>query len=321
MKTRGDKFLVGLFVFGILFYLVTSQFSTDESAVLNKESTEKSPDTSVTTRYSLETKHGLDGNQPLKGYDFNSEPAARWKLPKRLREISGLAMTKDKRLLGHNDEKGIIYEIDYLNGTIIKSFGLGNQGKTIDGDFEGIAVVQDTFYMVTSTGDLYECLEGADGEIVPFKLYITGVGSQFEIEGLAYEPNQRTLLLMSKNPLNRQQKGKLTIYRWSIDTKQLAEDGHSVIPIRDCARYVKGKHFQPSGIEIRSGSGNYFIVAARQNAIAEITPKGHVVGVKQFNAKRHPQIEGITFASDNTLIVSDEGAGKKATLTLYPFIQ
>ena len=65
-------------------------------------------------------------------------------------------------------------------------------------------------------------------------------------------------------------------------------------------------------------SGNYFIVAARQAAIAEITPNGEVVAVMKFPADWYRQVEGITFASDNTLLVSDEGAGQRARLTLYP---
>ena len=100
--------------------------------------------------------------------------------------------------------------------------------------------------------------------------------------------------------------------------KQLVEDGHTTIPIRDFSRHIKGKRFQPSGIERHPVSGNYFIVAARQRAIAEITPNGQVVAVMKFPAAWHRQAEGITFAPDNTLLVSDEGAGKRARLTLYP---
>ena len=61
-----------------------------------------------------------------------------------------------------------------------------------------------------------------------------------------------------------------------------------------------------------------FVVAARQRAIAEITPDGQVVSVRQFSAKWHRQVEGITFAADNTLIVADEGAGGNAGITVYP---
>ena len=79
----------------------------------------------------------------------------------------------------------------------------------------------------------------------------------------------------------------------------------------------KKKKFQPSGIKRHPVSGNYFVVAARQGAIAEITPSGQVVAAKQFSAQWHRQAEGITFAADGALIVADEGAGGKARLTLY----
>ena len=111
----------------------------------------------------------------------------------------------------------------------------------------------------------------------------------------------------------------MTLYRWSIDAKELGDEtAHTLIPITEFSRHIKGKKFQPSGIERHPLSGNYFIVAARQRAIAEITPDGQVLALKQFPAQWHRQIEGISFTAGSTLIVADEGAGKKGRLTLYP---
>ena len=227
-------------------------------------------------------------------------------------------MTRDNRLLTHNDERGIIFEIDYQNGSISKAFQLSDLKNPIASDFEGIATIDDQIYLVTSSGRLFECREGADSESVLFNVYTTGIGRDCEIEGLAYDESKRALLLMCKNALSADMEGQLAIYHWSIDEKQLIEDAHTVIPVSEFSRHIKGKKFQPSGIERHPVSGNYFVVAARQGAIAEITPGGQVVAVREFPAQWHRQAEGITFAADGTLIVSDEGAGKKAKLTLYP---
>ena len=129
---------------------------------------------------------------------------------------------------------------------------------------------------------------------------------------------ERMLLLMCKNSRGAARQNQLTIYRWSIDAKELSEGAHTVIPVVDFARHLKGKKFQPSGIELHPASGNYFVVAARQQAIAELTPAGQVLAVRRFSAPWHRQVEGVTFAADSALIVADEGAGKKARLTLYP---
>ena len=114
------------------------------------------------------------------------EPAADWRLPGRLAEISGLAFTPDGRLLAHADEQAIIYEVDLDEGELIKGWAFGD--TPAPGDFEGIAVAHDRVWLVTSDGRLYEGSEGEDDERVLYNTYGTGVGRNCEVEGLVYEP-------------------------------------------------------------------------------------------------------------------------------------
>src|SRR3989339_1349038 len=92
----------------------------------------------------------------LEKYDFNKGSAA--KLTGKLSEISGLAITPDGKVFGHNDEKGIVYQINYKTGEIIKEFYLTRWFP--ERDFEGIAYANKKFYMITSDGVLYEFPEG-----------------------------------------------------------------------------------------------------------------------------------------------------------------
>ena len=285
-----------------------------ENYTLNEETTS---DTSI-ARPLADAMAAVQRKISLENYTLNEETATHWKLSEHLEEISGLAMTRDSRLLAHNDERGVIFEIDYQKGSIAKSFQLTDMKNPVASDFEGIATIDDQIYLVTSSGRLYECREGTAGESVLFNVYTTGVGRDCEIEGLAYDESQRALLLMCKDARSADMEGKLAVYHWSIDEKQLKKDAHIAISVDEFSQHIKGKKFQPSGIERHPMSGNYFIVAARQGAIAEITPGGQVVAVREFPAQWHRQVEGITFAADGTLIVSDEGAGKRARLTLYP---
>ena len=254
----------------------------------------------------------------LEDYDLNAASATRWELPGRLREISGLAMTADHRLLAHNDEVGVVFEIDYRDGSIVKEFQLADMADPVAGDFEGIAVADGRIYLVTSSGRLYECPEGAAGQSVLFRVYATGVGRQCEIEGLAYDEDARELLLMCKDARSQDLAGRLAVYRWSIDEKRLGAQASVVLPVGDLARRIGSTRFQPSGIERHPVSGNHFVVAARQGAVAEVTPAGEVLAAKRFTAGRHRQVEGIAFAANGALIVADEGGGGRGTLTVYP---
>ncbi len=261
---------------------------------------------------------GSRGDRLALGSYSLDEPARHLKLPNRLREVSGLAMLAENRLLAHDDEKGTVVEIDYRDGSVVKDFKLGGPRGRVADDFEGIAAADGRLYLVSSSGRLYEFGEGADGTTVSYTRYETGVGRFHEIEGLAYDPDQRVLLLVSKNPRNKEQEGLIAIYRWSLDTRRLVEDGRILIEATPLARRIDRKKFQPSGIERHPVSGNYFVVAARQRAVAEINPQGTVLAVSALKAGRHRQAEGISFASDHTMVIADEGAGKRATLSFYP---
>ncbi len=288
------------------------------SSGLSEDLLNMNPD-AIIDHFSGDTKTVSERQISLESYDLKAETATHWKLPGHfLKEISGLAMTLDNRLMAHNDEEGVIHEIDYQKGAIVKTFQLADMKWPEKGDFEGIAAVNDQVYLVSEEGRIYECSEGAAGKSVLFNIYTTGVGRDYHIEGLAYDANLRVLLLMCKEARRDDLKEHLFIYHWAIDEKQLIEDAHIKIPVIEFTRHIGEKKFQPTGIEQHPISGNYFVIADSQKAIAEVTPTGQIVAVRQFPVQWHRKPEGITFTTDGTLIIADEGDGKKARLTLYP---
>lgn len=249
----------------------------------------------------------------LNDYDLTGDGATRWRLHRLLREISGLASGPGDRIFAHNDERAVIYEIDY-RGRLVKAFAMGDKGAR--GDFEGIAFADDRFYLVTSSGWIYESREGEDDEGMLYNIYGTGVGKKCEVEGLAFEPAGRVLLLVCKTPRDKEIEDFVAIYRFSLDSREIT-GAPLLVPLGEITSRIDGKSFRPSGIERHPLSGNYFIVAAQQSAMAEITPDGRVVAVVKFKRGNHRQIEGITFTSDGTLLLADEGGRRRAWLTLY----
>ena len=254
----------------------------------------------------------------LEDYALEPESAVRWELPRALREISGLAVTSDGRLLAHNDEVGVVFEIDYRDQSIVKEFELADMASPVADDFEGIAVADGRIYLVTSSGRLYESREGAAGESVRFRVHDTSVGLACEIEGLAYDADGRELMLMCKDARSAVLAGQVAMFRWSVDQERVNADSPTVMRVADFARHIGSSGYRPSGIERHPMSGNHFVVAARPGAIAEVTPAGEVLAVRRFAAEWHRQVEGIAFAADGALIIADEGGGGRGILTVYP---
>jgi uncharacterized protein YjiK len=251
----------------------------------------------------------------LSAFNLAAKPDLHWELPRSLDEISGLTYTEDGRLLAHGDERAIVFELDPRSGTVVKRFGFGN--PPVPGDFEDIVAVGDVLFLVTSDGVLYQGKEGADGEHVGYAVIPTGLGRRCEVEGLAYEPSDHTLLLACKTPRSRVLRGMVAVYRWSLERRKLLPTPAPVLPLSTLARGLPGRGFHPSAITRDPASGHYLLLAAREHALAEVTPDGQVLGLARLRPSDHRQAEGLTFAPDGSLLLSDEAAGKRATLTVY----
>jgi uncharacterized protein YjiK len=241
-------------------------------------------------------------------------PVAQWFLPPQLREISGLGLTPDGRLFTHGDETGQLTEIDYRRGVAVKQFSIGK--RAVRDDFEGITIVNDVFYMITSNGNIYEFREGKNGEQVDYVLHDTHLGKECEFEGLTHEPATNSLLLACKNVLISDSTDQVMIYKWKIGSA--IPDGLTslAIPRATVIGTNKWEKFRPSDITIDPVTGNYVIVSSQERAIAQITPTGEVVYARPL-PEDHPQAEGVAITRDSILLISDELNNRPASITLY----
>ncbi len=243
-------------------------------------------------------------------YDFETR-LARFDLPGRLDEISGLAFTPDGRLFAHEDERGRVYEIDAVTGEVGKRFELGD--GTVRDDFEDITIVSERFFLISSRGLLYEFREGAEDTLVPFRLTDTGVGAGCEVEGLEYDRVDQALLIACK--VATPDRGAIVVHRRPLDAARGA------LPVLTIARsglagVGLGDDFAPSGIVV-DPAGTLLLVSGRHEALIEVTRSGELVSGLQLSRNRHPQPEGIAISPDGRLFISDEKNGQDARLTVY----
>lgn len=252
----------------------------------------------------------------LGSYALSAETLQQWKLPDKLNEISGLALTDDARLLAITDETAIVYELDYADGRLVKAFALGE--PTVAGDFEGIAWFDGRVWLVTSKGVIYESGEGDDGERVIYDEYPTGLDRFCEIEGLAYRWNDRVLLVLCKKIRKKSNLESLTIFAWSTETYELIDEKTISLPDRQIAATLRNDKLNPSGIAIDRVTGNLLIVAARQQAVIELAPDGGFIDARVLPlATRHRQAEGIEILPTGDMLIADEGGSHKARLAIY----
>ncbi len=246
----------------------------------------------------------------LHGFDLE-ERAWYHDLPGRLDEVSGLAFTSDGRLFAHDDERARVHEIDPNTAEVGKRFDLGEE--LVRGDFEGIAIVGPRFFLITSTGQLYEFREGTDRENVVFRLTDTGLRDRCEVEGLDYDEAVDALLVACKTSLP--ERDLVVVHRIPLQPEAEALPD-LMIQRTDLVAHGVNRSFAPSGVAV-TPIGTVLLVSGRDDALIEVDRDGRLMAAVELRGGRHPQSEGIEIGPDGTMYISDEKNGKEPRLTAY----
>ncbi len=117
----------------------------------------------------------------------------KWKLPKKLVEISGLSYIDKHRLACVQDEKGNIYIFSLKSGEVEQKIDFGD-----DGDYEGIEIIGHDAWVLKSNGTLYQVQNFLKEVEPPVKKYTTALSGKNDAEGLAYDPISQNLLIACK---------------------------------------------------------------------------------------------------------------------------
>ncbi len=274
---------------------------------------------------------GHPGADSLTGYKVDS-PDDIITLPAILHEISGLTCIDSTTVACIQDEKGILFIYDLKEKTIKKQFTFFSKG-----DYEGIARVEDTIYVLRSDGTLVEISDYKSNNVIvtPYPTYIPMRNN----EGLCYDgPNKRLLIAGKENTIKRGDlKARKFIYGFDLKTKlpipepvytfdtgSLKEHAVSSsidLPLKE-KKKKKAKSFKPvllfrpSAICIHPLTTDLYILSSEDHMLFVFDKSGNINKIVQLNPGLFPQPEGITFLENGDMLVSNEGQSKRSATLL-----
>ncbi|MDB5242573.1 MAG: hypothetical protein JWP57_3198 [Spirosoma sp.] len=228
-------------------------------------------------------------------------------LPKELKEISGLTYYKDDKLLCVQDEEAVVYVYDIKKKKVVKDFGFGGYG-----DFEGIEYVNGQVYVLESNGNLFR-FEPESTQIGRTK---TDLPTKTEVEGLAYDPKTKRLLIAVKSGGGAS--SDKAIYSYDLLNKAVFKD----MQLNDTqleGAHIDPKTYKPSGIAVHPITGEWYILTSAGKRLLITNRQARIRYSEPLNPTQFRQPEGICFAPNGDLFIASEGDGKKGYVMRFGY--
>ena len=265
-------------------------------------------------QFSYDSATGTSTKTGAGPYNFTS-PDEKMELGKHLHEISGMAYIPGKNLiLGENDEKGQIFTIDFAN----KKDEIGKVKFGGKGDYEDIVYTDTAIYMLVATGGIVQ-VDTRDSSFTTKEFSLPVEKNEFETMYL--DAASHSLILLCKQ-CDHEKDEIRNAYRFDLNTNTFDPAPVYIINIGDIRRMLKDDkaEFKPSAAGINPTDGKLYIVASVGKLLVVADKNtGKVEQVFRLDPVMYNQPEGMTFAPNGDLYISNEGGEGIATILKFVY--
>lgn len=254
------------------------------------------------------SRQGKSFVPPIPGYQTATKQTI--VLDKELLEISGMYYLPDTRIAAINDEEGKVFLVNSTNGDYtVTKFGRKR-------DYEDVVMVGSYYYVLESNGNIHRVPVATANMEEEFEFPRE---KKIEFESLYYDPNIQKLVLVSKE--QRETKKGVITYTFSMDSLQFSDSILYEIRRKEIHLHLKDNNaeFKPSAAAIHPILNKLFIVASVGKAMLQCTLDGKIEYAWQLNPDQFPQPEGLAFAPNGDMFISNEGVNGKGTILKFPY--
>lgn len=219
-----------------------------------------------------------------------------WVLPSILEEISGIEYLEDNKVLCIQDEDGYLFLYNLETSKIDKRIKFGGGG-----DYESIAVVKNTAYVLRSDGKLFEIKDFL--KAVDVKTYDFNSDIKYNFEGLYYDYPKNRLLMAPKYKAKKNKDSK-PIFSFDLTTKRFIKEPVFSIPLNH--EILKNTmEFMPSSINKNHAKNEFYMLDGRHQKLLVLDSMFIPLKLYHLDDLELPQPESITL-SNNKIFISTE---------------
>lgn len=237
-------------------------------------------------------------------------------LDKKLNEVSGLFyLPNENAMISVADDKQKIYRITQ-DGAVNHYFkeDVGPQE-----DYEDVVKVDSTVYVLISSG-IIVAVKPTDSGLLTNR-YPFWSTEKNDFETLYYDPDSKGLIMLCKKCESERGQNIRTAYRFDLAGKRFETTPFYTISSKAVQANLKdGKvDFEPSAAAIHPLEKQVYILSSAGNLLVIADLKGTVRHVYRLNPSLYPQAEGIAFAPNGDMYMTNEAKLGKPTLLHIPY--
>jgi len=281
-------------------------------------------------------QHDKKSDNTVVAINYNlTSPDKIYVLPASLQEVSGITGTDASSIACVQDENGIIFIYDLEIEKVTEKYPFHNSG-----DYEGIARVDKTIYILRSDGILFG-IENYESETSSTKSYSTGIPAK-DNEGLCFDKQGNRLLIAPKNnyTTDSHKKNNRLIYAFDLKSKKMIETPAFVFDLKKIKKFAsenkikvpmkngkKGEkkeidvEFRPSEIGINPITNKLYVLSGMERLLFVFNMNGEPEYIEKLDPDLFPQPEGITFMKNGDMLISNDVKNKKPSLLRFNYIR
>jgi uncharacterized protein YjiK len=237
-------------------------------------------------------------------------------------EISGINyynQTGDSALLAVVDSKQQVFKLEMAVPRL-----KDHTEKVIpaNGDPEDIVKVDSAIFVLLSRGVIEEIPDQAQNE-ADIKMYPLPLSGTNDFETLYYDPTVKSLILLCKACDHEKKGGIRTAFRFDLVTRTYDTTEFYTISKDDVKATLKDANakFDPSAAAFHPINKRLYILSSAGNLLVITDGRSRVMDAFYLSPDDFPQAEGIAFAPNGDMFISNEKkySGSKPTLLRFRY--
>jgi uncharacterized protein YjiK len=144
-----------------------------------------------------------------------------------------------------------------------------------------------------------------------------------DFETLYYDPTAEGLVLLCKTCAHEKGEGIRTAFRFDLASKTFDSSAFFTISKEDIRNLLKNNDakFDPSAAAIHPINKRLYILSSAGTLLVITDTRGKAIEAYRLNPDDFPQAEGIAFAPNGEMYISNEGKYGRPTLSIFPYQQ